>query len=141
MALSNTLCTWHRPSRSHTVSLSGCMIRMAAGPRGHCSAPCRGESSYSVVYHSLISSLPLGTASVILHILVYFIMKRQKLSAVTLLITFFLLFQNMVSSSIVLKSRLIRRKMRGRGASTLFFFWLYPPFQPLNKNFGASIQT
>lgn len=42
-----------------------------------------GESSYSFVFHSLISSLPQGMASVIFHIPVYFITEWQKLFTVT----------------------------------------------------------
>lgn len=42
-----------------------------------------GESSYSFVFHSLISSLPQGMALVIFHIPVYFITEWQKLFTVT----------------------------------------------------------
>jgi len=45
--------------------------------------PPGGESSYSFVFYSLVSSLPRGTASVIFLIPVYFITEWQKLSTVT----------------------------------------------------------
>lgn len=45
--------------------------------------PDGGESLYSFVFHSLISFLPQGMASVIFHIPVYFITEWQKLFTVT----------------------------------------------------------